>query len=81
MEAGRMRALIVNNQVLPQNLYAFLEHYRLLSSLFRQHAYRTEMAVAGTADVIVLDIMLPGMDGTAVCRALGRHVDPTPILW
>ena len=39
------------------------------------------MAVAGTFDVIVLDIMLPGMDGLAVCRALREeHVDPTPIL-
>ena len=34
------------------------------------------MAVAGTFDVIVLDIMLPGMDGLAVCRALREeHVD------
>ena len=32
-------------------------------------------------DCILLDIMLPGMDGLAVCRALREeHVDPTPIL-
>ena len=32
-------------------------------------------------DLILLDIMLPGMDGLAVCRALREdHVDPTPIL-
>ena len=32
-------------------------------------------------DLAVLDIMLPGMDGLAVCRALREeHVDPTPIL-
>ena len=32
-------------------------------------------------ELILLDIMLPGMDGLAVCRALREdHVDPTPIL-
>lgn len=32
-------------------------------------------------DAALLDIMLPGMDGLAVCRALReRYADPTPIL-
>lgn len=33
-----------------------------------------------TYDVIVLDIMLPGIDGLAVCRALRRRADATPVL-
>ncbi len=38
------------------------------------------MALDGTHDVIVLDILLPGIDGIEVCRALrARRVD-TPIL-
>ena len=35
---------------------------------------------AGDFDAIVLDVMLPGIDGLAVCRALRRQGTRTPIL-
>ena len=40
--------------------------------------YRT--AVADDYDVIILDIMLPGMNGYEVCRALRNDGNKTPIL-
>lgn len=40
--------------------------------------YRT--AAADEYDVIILDIMLPGMNGYEVCRALRNDGDKTPIL-
>ena len=40
--------------------------------------YRT--AAADEYDVIILDIMLPGMNGYEVCRALRNDCDKTPIL-
>lgn len=38
------------------------------------------MALDGSHDVIVLDVMLPGMDGIEVCRALRRNKTDTPVL-
>jgi DNA-binding response OmpR family regulator len=39
-----------------------------------------QMALDGTHDVIVLDIMLPQMDGIEVCRSLRRNRVDTPVL-
>jgi DNA-binding response OmpR family regulator len=39
-----------------------------------------QMALDGTHDVVVLDIMLPQMDGIEVCRSLRRNRVDTPVL-
>jgi DNA-binding response OmpR family regulator len=38
------------------------------------------MAASGQYDVVILDILLPGMDGIAVCRELRSREDWVPIL-
>ncbi|MGB6896719.1 MAG: response regulator transcription factor, partial [Dehalococcoidia bacterium] len=38
------------------------------------------MAMEGSHDVIVLDILLPGLDGIAVCQALRKNRVDTPVL-
>jgi DNA-binding response OmpR family regulator len=39
-----------------------------------------QMALEGTHDVVVLDIMLPEMDGIDVCKSLRRNRVDTPVL-
>jgi DNA-binding response OmpR family regulator len=39
-----------------------------------------QMALEGTHDVVVLDIMLPEMDGIEVCKSLRRNRVDTPVL-
>ena len=82
MDARPIRALIVeDNQDITANLYAFLEPLGYALDCAANGSVGLERAVEGAFDVIVLDVMLPGMDGLAVCRALReRYADPTPIL-
>ncbi|MFD2598680.1 response regulator transcription factor [Sphingobacterium corticis] len=39
-----------------------------------------EMALANAYDLIILDVMLPGMDGLKVCRNIRKANDQVPIL-
>jgi two-component system alkaline phosphatase synthesis response regulator PhoP len=39
-----------------------------------------ETALKGMADLIILDVMMPGMDGFAVCRFLRERGNATPII-
>ncbi|MGJ1386444.1 response regulator transcription factor [Sphingobacterium spiritivorum] len=39
-----------------------------------------EMAVSGSYDLIILDVMLPGMDGLRVCRNIRQQKKNVPIL-
>src|SRR4030088_1537200 len=38
------------------------------------------MAESAAYDLVILDIMLPGLDGFDVCRALRAHGDQVPVL-
>ncbi len=61
-----------------------------LTDLLASDGYRVETAQEGTAglelatqggfDLVVLDVMLPGIDGFEVCRTLRRRNIRTPIL-
>ena len=75
MEAGRIRALIIeDNKDITANLYAFLEPLGYELDCSANGHIGLEMAVAGTFDVIVLDIMLPGMDGWLCAGLYGKNM-------
>jgi DNA-binding response OmpR family regulator len=59
--------------------YLELGGYRVMVSGDGQAALELALSTQGPPDLVVLDLMLPGMDGLEVCRRL-REVAPVPII-
>jgi two-component system alkaline phosphatase synthesis response regulator PhoP len=55
-----------------------LEGYTVVGE--RDGARALEKAREGRFDLIILDLMLPGLDGLEICKRLRAEKDPTPIL-
>jgi DNA-binding response OmpR family regulator len=77
-----MRILIVeDNSDIAANLFDFLEAKGHVPDLAADGLTGLHLAMTNTYDAIVLDIMLPGMDGFELCRKLRREVQlTTPVL-
>ena len=77
-----MRVLIIEaNADIVANLYAYLEPLGYSLDCERQGGAGLAAAARGSHDAIVLDLMLPGLDGLEVCRRLRRELRrKTPVL-
>lgn len=76
-----MRILIVEDEVrLAEALGQIMEEQRYMADLTYNGPDGLAYALTGQYDVILLDIMLPGMDGLEVARQLREAKISTPIL-
>ncbi len=76
-----MRILLVeDNRRLNQSLKQSLSEDGYAVDVAYSGPDGEELAVATPYDAIILDVMLPGKDGMAVCRDLRRQRVNTPIL-
>ncbi|MDK9725657.1 MAG: response regulator transcription factor [Sterolibacteriaceae bacterium MAG5] len=77
-----LRILVVeDNPDLAANLVDFLEGHGHLADAAGDGVTGLKLAAANDYDVIVLDVMLPGLDGLELCRRLRGEVGKlTPIL-
>lgn len=76
-----MRVLIVeDDQRLTRLMVRVLEDASIAVDVAHDGDTGLEMALTGTYDVAVVDWMLPGRDGPAVCRAVRAARLPTAIL-
>lgn len=76
-----MRVLIVEDEVrLAEALGQIMEEQRYLADLTYNGPDGLEYALTGQYDVVVLDVMLPGMDGLEVARRLREAKVSTPVL-
>jgi DNA-binding response OmpR family regulator len=73
--------LVEDNQDIAEMVYAFLERRGYELDYAADGVTGLHRAVTDTYDVIVLDLMLPGMDGIDLCRKLRDEAQrDTPIL-
>ena len=76
-----MRILIVDDeQTLLDQLRKALEGQRYMVDTALDGEEALDKLFESPVDLVVLDIMLPGMDGLEVLRALRREGDDTPVL-
>ncbi|MBI9091359.1 MAG: response regulator transcription factor [Desulfobacterium sp.] len=78
----KVRVLIVeDNPDIVDNITDFLEAKGFLLDFAMDGIGGLHLAITNEYDVIVLDIMLPGMDGITLCRKLRQEAqNPTPVL-
>jgi DNA-binding response OmpR family regulator len=73
--------LIEDNQDIAEMVYAFLERRGYELDYAADGVTGLHLAVTNSYDVIVLDLMLPGMDGIDLCQKLrGEAKRDTPLL-
>jgi len=62
------------------NLYAYFEAFGYEVDCARNGRAGLQMALEGRFDCIVLDVMLPGLDGVSLCRALRQGHGRVPVI-
>lgn len=76
-----MQVLVVEDEVrLAETLAQLLREQKYMVDVVNNGRDGLSYAESGQYDVIVLDVMLPGIDGYEVARTLRREKNATPIL-
>lgn len=72
--------LVEDNKTIGNNIkkYLELEHHEVVRA--ENGLYAFEITKHHTFDVIILDIMLPWMDGITLCKTIRKNYPSTPIL-
>lgn len=71
---------IEDNEDILANLYAWFEARGHMCDCARDGKAGLDLALTGAFDCIVLDLMLPGMDGMEVCKALRAAGTHSPVI-
>jgi len=80
VDDGRSRILVVDDDATVSEVVArYLERDGYVVETVADGRHALERALAEPPDLVVLDLMLPGMDGLDVCRRL-RALAPVPIV-
>lgn len=72
--------LVEDNKTIGNNIKKYLELERNEVTRAENGLYALEISKHHIFDVIILDIMLPGMDGITLCKNIRKAHPTTPIL-
>jgi DNA-binding response OmpR family regulator len=73
--------LVEDHQDIAEMVFAYLEHRGYVVDYAPDGVSGLHLAVSNDYDVIILDLMLPGMDGLALCAKLRKDAGKdTPVL-
>src|SRR6476660_9622912 len=76
-----MRVLVIEDDIrLARLIGRVLEEERMTVDVAHDGETGLELALRGTAQVAIVDWMLPGRDGPAICRAIRAARLPTALL-
>lgn len=76
-----MKVLLVEDDPAVSRLFAdVLRHHRYTVDLAYDGGMGWALATQGSYDAILLDILMPGLDGLSFCRRLRQQGDKTPLL-
>ena len=81
MPDAKCRILIVDDNETVRSMVS--EHFKNLGYSVleaRDGVQGLDSAIKGVADLIILDVVMPGMDGFAVCRFLRERGSSTPVI-
>jgi DNA-binding response OmpR family regulator len=78
--AGRRVLVVEDDRKTAETVRLYLEHAGFAVSLAADGARGLAAARADRFDLVVLDIMLPGLDGLQICRALRTQPDTAVIM-
>ncbi|MBV2129635.1 response regulator transcription factor [Arsukibacterium indicum] len=80
--AAPVKVLVVeDNRDICENIAAYLEKHRYILDFAYDGISAMQLALTNRFDVVVLDLMLPGMDGLSFCQRLRAEAKlETPVL-
>lgn len=72
--------LVEDNRDLAQNIFDYFEAKGYTLDLAEDGISGLHLAASNPYDVIVLDLMLPGLDGLSLCKRLREAGEQTPVM-
>ena len=72
--------LVEDNNDLALNVTEYLEHKGYIMDYSRDGLSALNLALRNRYDIILLDVMLPGLDGFGFCEQLRDHSIDTPVI-
>lgn len=76
---GQMRVLVIeDNQDIAGNICDYLESQGAITDYAADGLVGLHLAVTGDFDAIILDVMLPGIDGIELCKRMRESSIPQP---